>query len=54
MTEFSVPISAEQVLLTPMPLLLKKTSNAGVSMAQTSLDLEKMSSFGIDDPSSLV
>ncbi len=54
MTEYSVPKFAEQVLLTSMPLVLKKTSNASVSMAQISPELEKMSSFGIDDPSSLV
>ena len=41
MTEYSVPDSAEQVLLSPMPLVLKKTSSTGVGMAQSSLVLEK-------------
>ena len=54
MTEYSVPDSAEQVLLSPMPLVLKKTSSTGVGMAQSSLVLEKMSCSCIDDPTSLV
>lgn len=54
MVEYSVPGSAEQVHSAPISPVLEQMSSAGFGMAQTSLVLEKISSFGIDGPSSPV
>lgn len=53
MTEYCAPDPVERMQLTPMSLVLEHTSRGGVGMSQTSLVLEKVSSLGIDDPSSL-